>query len=182
VESHGASPLRTMDKFFRRRDAHSHGWIRGGVVYSGGSFWGFLGGALTECPSSDRSRRWSAAKATRERSCESNFWLQRVDMRGCVPVFVVALKFGLNTKPAPWDVYAGAWPSHTLFCFGLACVMIHDEVFWPFVRRNGVGTPCNCFLHGMVVINMLQIFIPPLPAVGCSPKAVRLHHHTSWSG
>ncbi|KAJ1471839.1 hypothetical protein T484DRAFT_1976750 [Baffinella frigidus] len=34
----------------------------------------------------------------------------------------------------------------------------------------------------MVVISMLQIFIAPLPAVGCSPKAVRIHHSTSWSG
>ncbi|KAJ1467159.1 hypothetical protein T484DRAFT_1986988 [Baffinella frigidus] len=34
----------------------------------------------------------------------------------------------------------------------------------------------------MVVINMLQIFIPPLPAVGCSPKAVRLHHTAAEPG
>jgi len=59
----------------------------------------------------------------------------------------------------------------------------HYEILWPFAHTNGVRTPCTCFWHGaLVVINMLQIFIPPLPAVGCSPKAVRLHHSTSRSG
>jgi hypothetical protein len=43
AESHSASPLRTVDKVVRRRDAHSHVWVRGGVVYSGGNFGGFLG-------------------------------------------------------------------------------------------------------------------------------------------
>jgi hypothetical protein len=66
---------------------------------------------MAVCPSGDRPRRCRATKATHERSRGSNFWLPRVDMRGCVPVFVVALEFGLDTKPALWDAPAGAWPS-----------------------------------------------------------------------
>jgi hypothetical protein len=102
-----------LDKLRRRCDAHSHGWVQHVEVYCGGRFGGFLGEGPAVLPKGDGARSGRAAKDTRQRSRESNFWLPRVAARGFWPVFVVALGSGLVTKPAPWDAHAGAWPSTT---------------------------------------------------------------------
>ena len=88
-----------------------------------------MGDALAVWLTGDRARSCRAVKATRQLSRGSNFWLPRVAARGFWPVFVVALGSGLVTKPAPWDAHAGAWPSTTLECFDLACVMNPTEVW-----------------------------------------------------
>ena len=46
-------------------------------------FGGFLGDALAVWLTGDRARSCRAAKAKRQLSRESNFWLPRVAVRGC---------------------------------------------------------------------------------------------------
>ena len=99
---------------------------------------GSLATEMAVCPSGDSSRMCRATKAICWRSCGSNFWLPRVDIRRCGPVFVVALEFGLDTKPAPWLARVGAWPIKTLHCFRLAFVMITTRFCCHSRTRTGV--------------------------------------------
>jgi hypothetical protein len=85
-----------------------------------------------------------------ERSCGSNFWLPRVDIRRCGPVFVVAFEFGLDTKPAPWFARAGTWPSQTLLGFQIALVMITTRFCGHSRTRTGLEPLAPAFgtVHG----------------------------------
>jgi hypothetical protein len=122
------------------------GWSILGATL-GGSCWAT---EMAICPSGDSSKMCRATKAICERSCRSNFWLPRVDIRRCGPVFVVALEFGLDTKPAPWFARARAWPSQTLHCFRLALVMITMRFCGHSRARTGLEPLAPAFgtVHG----------------------------------